>query len=71
MLVIFPARLADVGPLLEGCEDPKMAEDAGVLEVVRQLDKACKEVGFFYVVILFPCLLSQPPDRKGNGLLCT
>ncbi|CAN6450873.1 unnamed protein product [Victoria cruziana] len=26
-----------------------MAEDAGVLEVVRQLDKACKEVGFFYV----------------------
>ncbi|KOM32353.1 hypothetical protein LR48_Vigan01g190900 [Vigna angularis] len=26
-----------------------MAEDPGVLEVVRQLDKACTEAGFFYV----------------------
>ncbi|CAN6450870.1 unnamed protein product [Victoria cruziana] len=26
-----------------------MAADSGVLEVVRQLDKACKEAGFFYV----------------------
>jgi len=29
-----------------------MAEDPGVLDVVAQLDKACTEVGFFYVVIL-------------------
>jgi len=29
-----------------------MAEDPGVLDVVAQLDKACTEAGFFYVVIL-------------------
>jgi len=29
-----------------------MAEDPGVLDVVAQLDKACTDAGFFYVVIL-------------------
>lgn len=46
---------ADVSPLVAKCEDPKMAEDPGVSQVVKQLDKACKEAGFFYVVIFqFP-----------------
>lgn len=39
----------DVSALVTKSDDPKMAEDAGVLEVVRQLDKACREAGFFYV----------------------
>ncbi|KAK7346966.1 hypothetical protein VNO80_21490 [Phaseolus coccineus] len=39
----------DISPLLAKADDPKMAEDPGVLEVVRQLDKACTEAGFFYV----------------------
>lgn len=41
---------ADISPLLAKSDDPKMAEDPAVLEVVRQLDKACTEAGFFYVV---------------------
>lgn len=41
--------LIDISPLLAKADDPKMAEDPGVLEVVRQLDKACTEAGFFYV----------------------
>ncbi|KAK7263176.1 hypothetical protein RJT34_30761 [Clitoria ternatea] len=41
--------IIDISPLLAKADDPKMAEDAGVLEVVRQLDKACTEAGFFYV----------------------
>ncbi|KAG2724344.1 hypothetical protein I3843_01G014300 [Carya illinoinensis] len=39
----------DISPLLAKCNDPKMAEDPGVSEVVRQLDQACREAGFFYV----------------------
>jgi len=27
-----------------------MAEDVGVAEVVQQLDKACRDAGFFYVI---------------------
>ncbi|KAI6699270.1 probable 2-oxoglutarate-dependent dioxygenase At3g50210 isoform X1 [Syzygium oleosum] len=41
--------LIDVGPLLAKCDDPNMGEDPGVAEVVRQLDLACREAGFFYV----------------------
>ncbi|KAH9712057.1 putative 2-oxoglutarate-dependent dioxygenase [Citrus sinensis] len=41
--------IIDVSPLVAKCEDPKMAEDPGVSQVVKQLDKACKEAGFFYV----------------------
>lgn len=41
--------IIDVAPLLEKIDDPKMAEDPNVAEVVRQLDKACRETGFFYV----------------------
>jgi len=41
--------IIDVAPLLEKIGDPKMAEDPDVAEVVRQLDKACRETGFFYV----------------------
>lgn len=40
---------ADISPLLAKWDDPKMAEDPGVSEVVRQLDQACREAGFFYV----------------------
>lgn len=41
---------ADISPLVAKSDDPKMAEDPGVLDVVTQLDKACTEAGFFYVV---------------------
>ena len=36
-----------------------MVQDQGVAEVVRQLDQACREAGFFYVVThctLFMCM---------------
>ncbi|KAF5463755.1 hypothetical protein F2P56_013896 [Juglans regia] len=39
----------DISPLLAKYDDPKMADDPGVYEVVRQLDQACREAGFFYV----------------------
>ncbi|KAJ1421148.1 Oxoglutarate/iron-dependent dioxygenase [Sesbania bispinosa] len=42
--------IIDISPLLAKSDDPKMAEDPAVLEVVQQLDKACTEAGFFYVV---------------------
>ncbi|XP_027346324.1 probable 2-oxoglutarate-dependent dioxygenase At3g50210 isoform X2 [Abrus precatorius] len=41
--------MIDISSLLAKADDPKMAENPGVLEVVRQLDKACTEAGFFYV----------------------
>ncbi|KAK3022301.1 hypothetical protein RJ639_046159 [Escallonia herrerae] len=40
---------ANISPLLAKWDDPNMAEDKGVAEVVRQLDQACREAGFFYV----------------------
>lgn len=43
---------ADISPLVAKSDDENMAEDEGVCEVVRQLDKACREAGFFYVVIV-------------------
>ncbi|KAK2967614.1 hypothetical protein RJ640_030485 [Escallonia rubra] len=43
---------ADISPLLANWDDPNMAEDKGVAEVVRQLDQACREAGFFYVISL-------------------
>lgn len=47
----FILPLPDIGPLVEKIDDPGMANDADLLEVVRMLDDACKEAGFFYVVI--------------------
>ncbi|GFZ05426.1 2-oxoglutarate (2OG) and Fe(II)-dependent oxygenase superfamily protein [Actinidia rufa] len=41
--------LIDISPLLAKWDDPNMAQDQGVAEVVRQLDQACREAGFFYV----------------------
>ncbi|XP_050365797.1 probable 2-oxoglutarate-dependent dioxygenase At3g50210 [Argentina anserina] len=41
--------IIDIGPLLAKCDDPKMDQDPGVAYVVKQLDQACKEAGFFYV----------------------
>ncbi|KAG7633827.1 Oxoglutarate/iron-dependent dioxygenase, partial [Arabidopsis suecica] len=40
----------DISPLLAKCDDFDMAEDAGVVEVVGKLDRACRDVGFFYVI---------------------
>jgi isopenicillin N synthase-like dioxygenase len=40
---------ADIGPLVQQKADPHMAEDLQVMNVVRQLDEACREIGFFYV----------------------
>ncbi|XVE87079.1 hypothetical protein DITRI_Ditri18aG0087500 [Diplodiscus trichospermus] len=39
----------DVGPLVAKGDDLKMGRDAGVREVVKQLNQACRETGFFYV----------------------
>jgi hypothetical protein len=47
----FFLPLPDVGPLVGKIDDPNMANDADLLEVVQMLDDACKEAGFFYVVI--------------------
>ncbi|XP_028550802.1 probable 2-oxoglutarate-dependent dioxygenase At3g50210 isoform X2 [Dendrobium catenatum] len=41
--------IIDVSPLLDKCDRPMMAEDQGVLKVVRELDEACRVAGFFYV----------------------
>ncbi|RVX23375.1 putative 2-oxoglutarate-dependent dioxygenase [Vitis vinifera] len=41
--------IIDVAPLLAKSDDPEMAQDPGVSSVVRQLDQACRESGFFYV----------------------
>nr|KJB71114.1 hypothetical protein B456_011G106500 [Gossypium raimondii] len=40
--------IIDVAPLLAKCDDPKMVQDPAVREVVKQLDQACREAGFFY-----------------------
>jgi isopenicillin N synthase-like dioxygenase len=42
--------LSDISPLVTKIDDPKLATSDDVLDVVRQLDGACKEAGFFYVV---------------------
>ncbi|KFK33446.1 hypothetical protein AALP_AA5G015100 [Arabis alpina] len=42
--------IIDISPLLVKCDDFDMLEDAGVVEVVRKLDRACRDVGFFYVI---------------------
>uniref|UniRef100_A0ACD6A7K2 Uncharacterized protein n=2 Tax=Avena sativa TaxID=4498 RepID=A0ACD6A7K2_AVESA len=41
--------LIDIGPLVEKIDDPGMAGDEGLLGVIRMLDDACKDAGFFYV----------------------
>ncbi|KAI4386673.1 hypothetical protein MLD38_004586 [Melastoma candidum] len=41
--------IIDVSTLLAKCDDPKMGDDPGVAQVVRSLDQACREAGFFYV----------------------
>ncbi|KAE9466873.1 hypothetical protein C3L33_01259, partial [Rhododendron williamsianum] len=41
--------IIDISPLLAKWDDPNMAGDQGVGEVVQQLDQACREAGFFYV----------------------
>ncbi|CAA0840987.1 Probable 2-oxoglutarate-dependent dioxygenase [Striga hermonthica] len=49
--------LIDISPLVEKCDDPNMGQDEMVAEVVGQLDRACREAGFFYV--------------KGHGIPCS
>lgn len=41
--------LIDISPLIAKCDDANVAEDKDVAEVVRLLDQACREAGFFYV----------------------
>ncbi|KAE8673987.1 putative 2-oxoglutarate-dependent dioxygenase [Hibiscus syriacus] len=43
--------IIDIAPLLAKCDDPKMAQDPGVCEVVKQLEKACREAGFIYAKV--------------------
>jgi isopenicillin N synthase-like dioxygenase len=54
----FLLRYADISPLVAKCDDPKRVQDPDVLEVVGQLDQACREAGFFYVVLFFLSSLS-------------
>ncbi|KAL8473049.1 hypothetical protein ACS0TY_030043 [Phlomoides rotata] len=49
--------LIDITSLVEKWNHPNMAQHEGVAEVVRQLDRACREAGFFYV--------------KGHGIPCS
>ncbi|XP_048502233.1 probable 2-oxoglutarate-dependent dioxygenase At3g50210 isoform X2 [Beta vulgaris subsp. vulgaris] len=39
----------DISALVRKSDDTNMAGDDGVREVVRELDKACRQIGFFYV----------------------
>ncbi|KAK4262333.1 hypothetical protein QN277_027905 [Acacia crassicarpa] len=41
--------IIDISALIAKSDDPSIAEDPAVSEVVRQLDQACREAGFFYV----------------------
>ncbi|KAJ0454579.1 putative aminocyclopropanecarboxylate oxidase [Helianthus annuus] len=41
--------LIDISPLVAKCDDPNAMEDKGFAEVVRLLDSACRDAGFFYV----------------------
>ncbi|XP_042395732.1 2-oxoglutarate-dependent dioxygenase 33-like isoform X1 [Zingiber officinale] len=41
--------IIDISGYLEKIDDPVMVDDKELQDVVRQLDKACKEAGFFYV----------------------
>ncbi|KAK8304934.1 hypothetical protein V6Z12_D03G027600 [Gossypium hirsutum] len=41
--------IIDVGPLVAKGDDLKMGQDPSVREVIKQLDQACRETGFFYV----------------------
>ncbi|KAI9088974.1 hypothetical protein K1719_029253 [Acacia pycnantha] len=41
--------IIDISALIAKSDDPNIAEDPAVCEVVRQLDQACREAGFFYV----------------------
>lgn len=41
--------IIDISVLLEKWDEADMAQDEGVTQVVRQLDEACREAGFFYV----------------------
>ncbi|KAH8503335.1 hypothetical protein H0E87_014565 [Populus deltoides] len=41
--------IIDISPLVAKCDDPERVQDPDVLEVVGQLDQACREAGFFYV----------------------
>ncbi|KAI3824144.1 hypothetical protein L1987_05593 [Smallanthus sonchifolius] len=41
--------LIDISPLVAKCDDPNVMEDKDAAEVVRLLDRACRDAGFFYV----------------------
>lgn len=42
--------IIDISPLVEKIDDPALSDDEGVAKVVRLLDHACKEIGFFYAI---------------------
>ncbi|XP_047310775.1 probable 2-oxoglutarate-dependent dioxygenase At3g50210 [Impatiens glandulifera] len=41
--------IVDISQLLAKWDDPDMTNDIGVINVVQQLDRACRDSGFFYV----------------------
>lgn len=57
LLKSFVLYDTDISPLVAKCDDPNAMEDKDVAEVVRLLDKACRDAGFFYVVISYPCFI--------------
>ncbi|XP_021735022.1 probable 2-oxoglutarate-dependent dioxygenase At3g50210 [Chenopodium quinoa] len=48
-LIKYTSYNTDISPLVAKADDANMGQDAGVREVVRQLDKACREHGLFYL----------------------
>lgn len=47
----------DVGPLVRGMGDFGLSEEEpDVKDVLQQLDRACRDIGFFYVVCIHTLL---------------
>lgn len=59
----------DISAFLEKIDDPRMGDDKELLEVIRQLDDACKEAGFFYVVTSLVILLQHIANVENSLLL--
>lgn len=64
ILLLLLLHNADISALLAKCDDPKMAQDPSVSEVVKQLHRACTEAGFFYVVFSLSSLVLE--FKKAN-----
>eukprot|EP00250_Pteridium_aquilinum_P004809 c15008_g1_i1 orf=110-1114(+) len=48
MVTFTSIPVIDIGPLVEKSNDPRLGELEDVVKVVKLLDTACRDVGFFY-----------------------